>query len=302
MKKSWLGLLLLVLPVTFWRWSYSESGIWWAENWSSVPGLMVFVYLICSGFFFFSRRWIPGGLSVLLCILFVVRGLPDSQGKQAECGETVRILQYNMMFENEMVDSFIEFVRASLPDLMVLQEVTPQHGTLLRSLSDLYPYRYGGQPKIGYPSNQLILSRQVLYGMSVYRTNDDQKLIRGFWQPAPGVDIALFTAHPPSPRDQQLWHRRNLMFQTLSYLTGFVPVDNSLVIGDFNLSSDTQRYQQLFPEFSSLPVNSWPSVSPFPAIGIDHLWVRGAARICRRTAVTEVQGSDHWPVMTELSL
>ncbi|WP_261887392.1 endonuclease/exonuclease/phosphatase family protein [Vibrio aerogenes] len=263
---------------------------------------MASLYLLYCGVFIYCRLFFFASVALIICLLFSIRILPDIRTQAQACGKTFKILQYNILFENKKIDNLIQFVKKERPDLIVLQEMTPRHGAALQGLHELYPYRYGGQPKVGYPSNQFILSRQPLYGMSVFRTDDDQSLIRGFWQPTPDVDIALFTAHPPSPRGQQLWHRRNLMFQTVTFLTGFVPVENTLVIGDFNLSSDSARYQQLFPGFSSLPVSSWPAISFFPAVGIDHLWIRGSARLCAREAVTQVEGSDHWPVLTHLGI
>ncbi|MEI8632829.1 hypothetical protein P4S72_14105 [Vibrio sp. PP-XX7] len=143
----------------------------------------------------------------------------------------------------------IEFVKHEQPDIMVPQEVSPQLGEQFDALHALYPYRYGGQPKIGYPSNQLILSKQRLCGMSVFRSSDGQHLIRGIWQPKPGIDVALLTAHLPSPRDERLWHRRNSMIQTIEYFSARSAVANTLVIGDFNLSSNTARYQRIFLSF-----------------------------------------------------
>ncbi|MDN3685681.1 hypothetical protein QW180_27310 [Vibrio sinaloensis] len=52
--------------------------------------------------------------------------------------------------------------------MVVLQEVAPEVGERLKTLSDVYPFQYGGQTGVGYPSSQMILSQTELTNMSVF--------------------------------------------------------------------------------------------------------------------------------------
>ncbi|MEZ8966688.1 endonuclease/exonuclease/phosphatase family protein [Vibrio breoganii] len=288
------------------------SGAWWAENLTAVPFVMLVAYLALSLLSMFLKEKVLSAINIGFALLFYSITPNSKAVTQDACGDTVTIVQYNLAFENTNLKQFTDFLERTQPDLVVMQEVSPEHGQAFAHLSNLYPHRYGGQPKVGYPSNQLILSRHLLYGMSVFRTPDGQNIIRGIWQPRVGVDIGLLAAHPPSPRTKALWYRRDALIRTAEYLANSSAVERNMVIGDFNLSSSSPSYKNAFVGYQSLPVASWKGIRSdiqIPAIAmasIDHLWLTSGVNsdfsICAREALSEVQGSDHVPVKTLLGL
>ncbi|MFN1650223.1 endonuclease/exonuclease/phosphatase family protein [Vibrio rotiferianus] len=297
--------IVLFLPALIWLLARQYHDIWWAENLTSIPALILFVYFSLALVLFVFRRWAKALTAIAISGAFVPFLLPTQITNNLTCENPLTIVQFNLFYENPDINQFINYLLKHPADLVVMQELSPQVGEKLHLLDDIYPFYYGGQRGIGYPSNQMILSRYPLEPVSIYHTPDGQEVIRATWQ----VDnpITLMTAHPPSPRTEPLWQRRNALIRTIETLTDLYPTSEMIVIGDFNLSAASPRFSKLFSRFQSRPVASWPasikelSVPSFAMIGIDHLWLKSEKtnrQICTRLSTSQPNGSDHRLVTT----
>ncbi|USD43589.1 endonuclease/exonuclease/phosphatase family protein [Vibrio sp. SCSIO 43135] len=305
----WLIWVAIIVPSVVWITLHFTATQWWIENLIGVPSLLLAYYLMLTLFFVLARLWLYTALCALMCAALILITPPNSRVVTANCSSPVTVLQYNMLYYNPHVNEFINYLLSHPTDLVVLQEVAPEDGEKFKLLDDIYPYQYGGQPEVGYPSSQMILSQAPLVDMSVFHTPDGQNVISGIWRPVSGKRIKLLTAHPPSPRTKELWYRRNALLRTIEAMIEQYPADEMLVIGDFNLSANSRRFSALFPSFETAPVASWPNWNPlfdtpaFTMIGIDHLWLKSRKsgwRICSRRADSSIVGSDHRMVRTKL--
>ncbi len=278
---------------------------------------MLYLFALFTVFSFAIKDKVSIAASVLVVGGFYYLMPPTGKVVQQQCESPISIVQYNLAFENTNLAQFVEYVEATKPDLVVLSEVSPEHARQFGVLFELYPYRFGGQKNIGYPSNLFILSKTLLYGLQVKQAPYGGNLMQGVWQPINDVDVSVFFAHPPSPRSESLWRNRNSMIELLEHQVSQAATDLSLIAGDFNLSSMSPRYQQILSDHQSLPVRSWSLVNqrveaklgiqlPLLGIAIDHLWVKGKkpnqALLCGRRALFDIQGSDHYPVLTFVQL
>ncbi|MGR2668198.1 endonuclease/exonuclease/phosphatase family protein [Vibrio campbellii] len=297
--------ILLFLPASIWLVARQSHDIWWAENLTSIPALLLFAYLAFALVLLVCRHWVKALTAIAISGAFVPFLLPTQITNNQTCENPLTIVQFNLFYENPDINQFINYLLKHPADLVVMQELSPQVGEKLHLLNDIYPFYYGGQRGVGYPSNQMILSRYPLEPVSIYHTPDGQEVIRATWQ----VDnpITLMTAHPPSPRTEPLWQRRNALIRTIETLTELYPTSEMIVIGDFNLSAASPRFSKLFSRFQSRPVASWPtlikgvSVPSFAMIGIDHLWLKSEKtdrQICTRLSTSQPNGSDHRLVTT----
>ncbi|EGU48467.1 hypothetical protein VII00023_18114 [Vibrio ichthyoenteri ATCC 700023] len=298
-----------MLPAGLWLAFFLNDDIWWLENITGYPALLALLYSLIALISFAFRRWSKCLISILLSLAFFMLTPVTERTVLSQCQNSVSILQYNVFYQNPDVNQLVNYLINHPADLVVLQEVSPQIGEKLQSLSDIYPYIYGGQEGVGYPSGQMILSRYLLSDSSVFMTPDQQSIIRTTWQAGQQQAITIFAAHPPSPRSKPLWYRRNALIKTIESLNRQYPRDEVLVIGDFNLSSRSIRFTQLFLGFQTEPVASWPNwtqLIPTPSssmIGIDHLWLKsanGLRRICQRERLSMPQGSDHSMILTTI--
>ncbi|MEL7413176.1 MAG: endonuclease/exonuclease/phosphatase family protein [Pseudomonadota bacterium] len=297
--------ILLFLPASIWLVARQSHDVWWAENLTSIPALLLFAYLAFALVLLVCRHWVKALTAIAISGAFVPFLLPTQITNNQTCENPLTIVQFNLFYENPDINQFINYLLKHPADLVVMQELSPQVGEKLHLLNDIYPFYYGGQRGVGYPSNQMILSRYPLEPVSIYHTPDGQEVIRATWQ----VDnpITLMTAHPPSPRTEPLWQRRNALIRTIETLTELYPTSEMIVIGDFNLSAASPRFDGLFSRFQSRPVASWPtsikgvSVPSFAMIGIDHLWLKSEnsnRMICSRASTNQPNGSDHRLVTT----
>ncbi|MHA2796957.1 endonuclease/exonuclease/phosphatase family protein [Vibrio harveyi] len=297
--------IMLFLPASIWLVARQYHDIWWAENLTSIPALILFVYFSLALALLVFRRWAKAIFSALIGFASIAFLLPTQITNNQTCENPLAIVQFNLFYENPDINQFINYLLKHPADLVVMQELSPQVGEKLHLLDDIYPFYYGGQRGVGYPSNQMILSRYPLEPVSIYHTPDGQEVIRATWQ----VDtpITLMTAHPPSPRTEPLWQRRNALIRTIETLTDLYPTLEMIVIGDFNLSAASPRFNGLFSRFQTQPVASWPTsvkglpVPAFAMIGIDHLWLKSEnsnRRICSRASADQPNGSDHKLVTT----
>ncbi len=305
----WLAALA---PIVIWLITQYFQPKWWIENLTAYPGLFFIGYL--SLFLLSAITKDKVAVVTTFCLaMFFFSLTPKHERieKQCDSDASFDVIQFNVFYDNPDINSFINALIQQPADLVVMQEVSPQLGEQLRMLDDIYPFRYGGQEGIGYPSSQLILSRHPLSGFSVFHTPDAQNVISGEWQVTKDRSIHLVTAHPPSPRNQALWYRRNALIRTIESIVVQYPFPDTLIVGDFNISSKSAQFTRLFSDFETLPVASWPNwisgnVPPaFTMIAIDHLWLKSEAndwRICSREALKTVYGSDHLMIRTRIAL
>ncbi len=301
---------ILLLPASIGVVFYYSLSPWWLENLGSFYPYLGFYYLCWSLFALVLGSWKEAAFFFLCAGIWVWLTLPNTL-KHKECSQTISLLQFNLFYENTKVDWFVDIVARTTADLLVLQEVSPLHGHKLDSLKHIYPYTYGGQPTVGYPSGQMLLSRQPLYGTNVLTTPNGHKIIQTVWRVREGVDVLVIALHPPSPRNEELWFQRNAVINTAIKLAERSPLETTLLVGDFNLASTTRRYRDISSNFQSVPVNTWPvflkswNIPVWPLVALDHLFlssVEKSARICSRETLSEVKGSDHYPVLTKISL
>ncbi|MCG9596088.1 endonuclease/exonuclease/phosphatase family protein [Vibrio sp. Isolate25] len=307
--RRWKIWLMVYTPALVWAGLSLKEATWWIENIVAYPSLFLIVYLVLALVCALMQKWAHSAVCVVLAGAFALMTPKSEQKLVAQCANPVSVAQFNLYYENPDVNAFINYLLTKPADLIVMQEVAPEVGDKLQMLNDIYPYFYGGQEGVGYPSSQMILSVSPLKNMSVFMTPDEQNIIRGTWYPNRQGAITLIVAHPPSPRTKTLWYRRNALIQTIESLLEVYPSDEVMVVGDFNLSSTSLRFAKMFPTFQKAPVASWPNwaeafkTPPISMIAIDHLWLQSVSagrKICQRYSSPIPAGSDHLLVKTKI--
>ncbi|MCL9776624.1 endonuclease/exonuclease/phosphatase family protein [Vibrio methylphosphonaticus] len=307
-----MWIVVITLPTMLGLCAYYLTNQWALENAAAFIIILPVFYLAVAFALLVFKRRNKASVCVLLMLAWLIPVSPMGFTSTHVCsGQEISVLQYNVYYDNHQLDSFIQYVRKTTPAILILQEVSPTHGEQLKELTALYPYQYGGQRRVGYPSGQMILSQNPLYGRNVVASRSGHRILKVIWRATEDKDIYLIAAHPPSPRTKQLWIERNEVINDVMMEAQRSPLDTTLVVGDFNLSSTTARFAALMPGFQTQPIASWPSfikrwLLPFqPVVAIDHLWVKGPSintQICQRQAITQIGGSDHVAIRTDLHL
>jgi endonuclease/exonuclease/phosphatase (EEP) superfamily protein YafD len=267
-----------------------------------VAGLIA---LLCLAFAARARKLI-GIAAILLAVNFVllITGLQGA-APDAPAGSKrfLRVATFNLWGPNDRMDEVANYLARESPDVIVFQEVRPQHGgKLLDTLSLRYPHRAGDTglvvlskypfladgriDRAGYPSWMSLFIRWVRLDVN-------------------GVEFDLAGVHlarPFYPKLQQ---------QDILTLTRFVRNQSAplIVAGDFNMSPWTDKLRIFTGATKLLRYNTfhptwpmhWHDVALLPFVPIDNVFAsRQFASIA--TKAGPGLGSDHRPVIADIAL
>jgi endonuclease/exonuclease/phosphatase (EEP) superfamily protein YafD len=203
---------------------------------------------------------------------------------------------------NKAPDRFIKFVHETRPDVICIEEETPQWLRILRNGLPDYPYSFDEGISGGSAIFSKIPIQQVVPPKGTPRRYGVRgELIVG------GQKMLLIASHPPAPLNRKKWLQRNLELIRLSddVRTSEIPV---VLAGDFN-STPWSRYFQQLVQTAKLDDSetghglqpSWSTIMPLPLVPIDHcVYTKELAVITRQIGPNF--GSDHLPLVVKLGI
>lgn len=195
--------------------------------------------------------------------------------------------------------ALIDLVRERKPQILCVEETTPQWLLKLRKALPDYPFvidqGYSGGSAIF--SNIAIERLETKHGVNRFG-------VRGTFVFG-NRKIILIVSHPPAPTSTARWTLRNNEFARLDddVAASAMPV---IIIGDFNSTPWSSYFQQLIrlgklhdseAGFGIQP--SWSTLMPLPLVPIDHcVYTNEFVTTSRQVGPTI--GSDHLPLFVEL--
>ena len=262
------------------------------------------------------RRWIPlAALTLAAAVLAAAvlpRTVPDTRTPPQ--GTPLRVATLNTHFGHTPAENIVDLVREQKPDVLALQEVTPELTADLSTagLDDLLPYTVdhsapaaaGGTIHSAHPLTDLgdighdIGSLAMpLAGMTVPGADRAQPL-----------EVEVVSVHPMPPR------RPSSMAAWGDGLAGLPPAapDGPLRIlaGDFNATLDhaalrdvlDSGYRDAAADLGRGLIGTWPADGPpLPPVTLDHVLVPPDAGV-EDLEVVEVAGSSHRAVVVTVVL
>jgi endonuclease/exonuclease/phosphatase (EEP) superfamily protein YafD len=244
-------------------------------------------------------------LLILVSILnasFIVPWYRDNP--EAAAGPQIKLLHANVHSSNTDYQRLIDLVASEQPDIIFLQEVTPEWEAGVASLSKQYPYAY-------------VESREGNFGIALYSKLPFDSAAHVSSPPLNhptiiasvllgGERLTLISTHPTIPIGHS-YYARNEQLESVTQLARRVsgPV---AVIGDLNETIWGPRYARLEQlaglrnarrGFGILP--TWPTFMPLAMIPIDHVLVSVELKVLE-THTGKRFGSDHLPLLVTLAL
>ncbi len=254
--------------------------------------------------------------------LYVPKGIPTAKGA------ALKVMTFNIWFENNQTDVIEKYIASANPDLILIQEITNQYANEgIKALQTTYPYQVYERFRTG----DLILSKFPFVEQSDFALGKDiafdhQRVVLD----VSGQKIAVYNIHLPypllgasrihtrfwylnaasgwndKPRNQQAAELLDkVRGERLSYIVG----------GDFNTSSQSGTYDML----AAVMRDSWreagwglgatwpnalvaglPSFVP-PMIKIDYLWHSYGVETLE-AHVGPALTSDHLPYMATFDI
>jgi endonuclease/exonuclease/phosphatase (EEP) superfamily protein YafD len=254
-----------------------------------------------------TRDWRLLLVSALLAAINVWLVIGALQGAAADAApgsqRFVRVVTFNLWGSNDRIDDVVKFLAAAEADAVVLQEVTREHGTMLRqALQSLYPFSLG-------ESSIVILSKHpILAEGRIDRPGFppwNSLMLRWARLDVRGTIFELAGIHLARPFYPELQE------QDIEALTEFVRGRTMplIVAGDFNLSPWTEKLARFTNSTGLARYNTfyltWPmrrrDVQLLPLVAVDNVFAsRHFAKIATRGAPR--LGSDHRAIIADIAL
>lgn len=227
-------------------------------------------------------------------------GEPD-----ADNGAQLRIINVNVLADNDEYQRLIDLVSAEQPDVIFLQEYSHAWASALQPLKIDYPFSYA-EPRYDsfgiavYSRIPLAAVTHVDSPPSGYPTLVASLAIEG-------VPLTLISAHPTVPVTRSLYTARNQQLEDLAELINTAE-GNVVFCGDLNATVWDHSYKRLEARtglrnarrgFGLLP--TWPTFMPFAMIPIDHLLVSEGVQVVDARTAGHI-GSDHLPLLVTIAL
>ncbi len=253
-----------------------------------------------------TREWRSIALAGLLAAInigLVFAGLHGAAAEAPDAKRFLRVVTFNLWFDNERIDGVDKFLNQTDADVAVLQEVTNEHlAALHQGLDARYPYSVGefgivifskyaikadGRvDRAGYPEWIRLLARWV--ELDVHGTTVEL--------------VGVHCARPFYPVLQE----HDVAALTQFVLSRKLPI---VVAGDFNMTPWTDQLKRFtrttgLGRFNTL-IFTWPlrwrNYPVVPVVAIDNVFVsREFAKIAVIGGVR--QGSDHRPIIADIAL
>ncbi|MCG9893180.1 MAG: endonuclease/exonuclease/phosphatase family protein [Thermosynechococcaceae cyanobacterium MS004] len=264
------------------------------------------------------RRWrLVSLLSVLLAVFLSWYGalfLPASPSNAS--GPSVTVMSFSLAGNNPNYDAIAQRIKASAPDILGLQEVTPAAlQVLMRELSSIYAYVAAhpapGQPTVALFSRIPIQSAAALPNPPFERVLEAKLQVD---QRPLSVFVAHLTPHDPPDfslaelpqRTQQAYQQRQAEAVGLKQEIRKA-ASTSVILCDCRMTDTSTAYAILNEALSdSFQEAGWGFGHtrfaldlPFPAQRTDYVW-HTPNLITTQASVEPEAGSDHLPLKAQL--
>lgn len=314
-RLAWVYVIFFCLWILL-RFRFFDT-LWWLALINSLA-LYIFVPLIIFlPFALLFRKWrllvglgFPLGMFIGLYSSFFLPSLstPVSQNQQ-----TIKSMTFNMLRSNTDYDSIVKMVSENNPDIIGLQEVTPQTvPILIERLGKDYPYQAFHPVELSH--NVGILSKLPIDKFIALPAPPLQRGIQVTLRLNNGEPIEAIVAHliPFYPLNQVLklaqdWYTRRA--EQVSYLSNIVKQydDPIIIMCDCNFTDTSETYSLM----KNVMKDSFHQVgwglghtfigTFFPVGRIDYIWHTKELQTVEAYVGNEA-GSDHLPVIAKLQL
>ncbi len=261
--------------------------------------------LLLAVFLRLQKPWFIGGIAVAV-VINGIAVLPWYFGKDAPgAGTPLKVLHANVLSSNNEYERLFTLLAAEQPDVVMLQEISPDWLVELDELRADYPYSYAEARDGNF--GIALFSRLPMTSVSHFDSPP-----RGHPTIVASIEVGqeivrVIGTHAMIPVSGDFYEARNTQLRDIAERLGR-QTGPRLLIGDLNLSQWDINYRML-ERVSGLRnarqgfgvVPTWPVFMPPAMIPIDHVLVSDSV------AVTDIHsgpriGSDHLPLIVTLSL
>lgn len=288
--------------------SFAGRWVWWLDVLANfraqyVVGLGVFGLVIA------ASRWRRTGLAILALALFnlffVAPLYVGSPGEPTAEAAGVRVLNLNLLSNNESYSDVIEYIESLSPDLVFLHEASRPWEVAMDAAGLGYEIIRGRSDQLIFGT--LVLARGEVEAVSFGFAEGQPRAIALDYQPDGWpVPLKVLSSHPLAPTTAE---RANLRDAQLEFAANWANDQEGafFVVGDLNASPWSWPFRRLVStgglRNSQIGFGLQPTF-PSTSIGllrvpIDHLLHSDALRV-RDRRLGAALGSDHFSLIVDL--
>lgn len=264
-----------------------------ASHWQGLYALLLILSLV--GLVPKHKSWLFTLCALALPLISASPQLPKASGSN----QLLKILSSNVYVGNSNLSTLKALIDQEKPDIIVLLEFTPAHQQQVATWTD-YPQQFLNPKSQHNAFGMAILSRLALSNQHII--TDGHGIEHLVTQVAyQNQSIKLIGFHPLPPINQTAHVIRDQVLQDLTQSSE----QPTLIVGDFNASPWSSAFKGLAAKGFYRTLNLWPT---WPAKGkglfgipIDQVL---ASKQWHKidTKIADSIGSDHYPIVVELSL
>lgn len=296
-----LALLAAICPLAGWI----GGGWWFLDLFNHFQRQYAGALAVCVAILLAKRRPKLAAAATLCLAVPLLRLAPYYVPRDREIrGPVLRAATFNVLSANGRHADTVAWIRSEDPDFIFLPEVDPAWAAGLRPLAGSHPHviEHIVEGNFGFAlySKLPVLSREIIpcggLGLPLLKA-----VLRG-----PGGDFTLLGAHPVPPASPFWAAERDEFLRIIARETE--AADGVVVVaGDLNATPWSHGMRPLAAaglRDSGLGYgtgSTWMRGNPLLSIPIDHILHRGPGVVCTARRIGPDLGSDHRPVVAELS-
>jgi endonuclease/exonuclease/phosphatase (EEP) superfamily protein YafD len=259
--------------------------------------------------FLFLKRFWASVICISVCIVFTADILSSCNHCNAvlkdrsQIQNKLRLISFNISYENpvENFENIRDMILSEKPDIVQLQEFSPQMHDKIKTLRSIFPY----STELNKPKDllgSLILSKHPLTNTKV---DNNHAVITNLILNETKISIVgihLLTGGTKKNFNnslQQINHLKTIISNTNK---------NLILLGDLNMTSTSKRFSKFLKETNLYTYTSyknitstWPAFMPnFLGIQIDHILFSNNFKMVDKK-ISHSFGSVHRPLIVELS-
>jgi endonuclease/exonuclease/phosphatase (EEP) superfamily protein YafD len=292
----WIGSLLgllspLITPLLL---PYSSKLAWLfdlASHWQWLYAILLVLSVLVLARK--QKSWLVSGLALILPFLTASPLLPSA----TQSTQAFKLLSSNLYYENTDLTRLKNLVDQQQPDVIVLSEFTLQHQAQIQAWKD-YPHQFLNPARD--PFGMAILSRQPLSQTTIIPDANGIEHLSAQLE-YQGKAIKVIGFHPVPPMEESFYLTRDRVLQTLTA----AHQQPTLIAGDYNATPWSSAFKDLdqrgFYRTLGLSV-TWPTAfKRLLGIPIDQVVASAEWKRISASVLPSI-GSDHYPIVVELSL
>lgn len=262
----------------------------------------------------FLKRKIFFSAACILCALttwgWVSCFLPASKVAHTGEGEEISLYALNIWFKIDNTQKVLHQIKEkNYPQIVLLQEVTPELIEELSPLKEIYPYVFkapqgGAYGMVLFSKLPIVSARRVPFEC----TKNHYTLLE-FLTPRHKIPFVVVELHASSPGGDVEMTKRRQELEEIGQVISRLPYEHKILVGDLNTTPYSSYFKKLLMQDKMKNAmegfrfqGTWPTYLPsFLRIPLDHVLVTPSLCV-RQQEVCSCVGSDHSPVLTHMTI